>query len=102
MRLIDADNVNPSDVFIGTSDFATDARIAVCELLRNQPTVDAVPVVHGRWIPHAVDARKGTMSIDEDVCSVCGKDFLQIRETGCVWNYCPNCGAKMDRERSRE
>ena len=65
-------------------------------------TVDAVPVVHGRWIPHAVDARKGTMSIDEDVCSVCGKDFLQIRETGCVWNYCPNCGAKMDGERSRE
>lgn len=71
-------------------------------MIQSAPTVDAVPVVHGRWIPHVVDARKGTMSIDEDVCSVCGKDFLQIRETGCVWNYCPNCGAKMDGERKSE
>lgn len=45
MRLIDADKVNPSEVFCGMSDFAQDCRNAVIELLSAQPTVDAVPVV---------------------------------------------------------
>ena len=52
------------------------------------PKVDAVEVVHGRWIL----ADDG----DGDVCSVCGTDFCNIiYETG-NWNYCPNCGAKME------
>ena len=91
MRLIDAEPYEGCRIVANRED----SGVSIDEI----KTVDAVPVVHGRWIPHAVDARKGTMSIDEDVCSVCGKDFLQIRETGCVWNYCPNCGAKMDGER---
>lgn len=44
-RLIDADKVNPCDVFGGLSDFAQDCRNAVIELLSIQPTIDAVPVV---------------------------------------------------------
>lgn len=47
------------------------------------PTVDAVEVVHGRF----VDAE----------CSVC-RWFGNIVETR-HYNYCPNCGAKMDGER---
>lgn len=50
--------------------------------------VDAVEVVHGRWIL----ADDG----DGDVCSACGTDFCNlIYETG-NWNYCPNCGVPMD------
>ena len=41
MRLIDADKVNPEDVFIGASDFVKDCRAAVIELMNKQPTVDA-------------------------------------------------------------
>lgn len=37
-RLIDADKVNPSDVFVGISDFAADCRNAVVKLLAAQPT----------------------------------------------------------------
>jgi hypothetical protein len=51
---------------------------------------NTVEVVHGRWTL----ADDG----DGDVCSVCGTDFCNIiYETG-NWNYCPNCGAKMDLE----
>ena len=69
------------------------------------PTVDAVPVKHGRWVmdeePHDGDVR----------CSVCLIAIDQMHErnhgllnvlTGGKWNtfyhYCPNCGAKMDLE----
>lgn len=58
------------------------------EQIDKMPTVDAVEVVHGRWIL----ADDG----DGNVCSVCEMDFCNIiYETG-NWNYCPNCGAKVD------
>ncbi len=54
------------------------------------PTVDAVEVVHGRWIfKHnpITDPKKYFIRI---VCSKCNL------HTGQTSNYCPNCGAKMD------
>ena len=47
----------------------------------------------GKWIPHKLP--NGEKSIDKDVCSRCRRRFYQIAETGCTWNYCPNCGADM-------
>lgn len=55
------------------------------------PTVDAVPVVHGRWEQCFEDWRK---QIEGDKCSACGFEHY-----GCGikhYHYCPNCGAKMD------
>lgn len=54
------------------------------------PAADVAPVWHGRWVsvPHKL-AR---------VCSVCNRDepykFADIDAD--VYDYCPNCGAKMD------
>lgn len=47
------------------------------------PTVDAAPVVHGRWIKDG----------DVVVCSNCGEEHAweEYRAT-----YCEDCGAKMD------
>lgn len=59
-------------------------------ILREAPTIDVAPVRHGRWIsiPHKL-AR---------ICSVCNRDepykFANINAD--VYDYCPNCGAKMD------
>ena len=59
-------------------------------ILREAPTIDVAPVRHGRWIsvPHKL-AR---------ICSVCNRDepykFADINAD--VYDYCPNCGAKMD------
>lgn len=46
------------------------------------PTIDVEPVVHGHWIEGTCGAYK--------ICSVCD----QISDFD--FDYCPNCGAKMD------
>ena len=48
------------------------------------PTVDAVEVVHGRWIQSEPGYR---------LCSHCMADVAIYSGHR---NYCPNCGAKMD------
>ena len=59
------------------------------QVLNEQPTVDAVEVVHGYNIDH------DTPSLFE--CSIC---HWSCWDTYCgdtdEYNYCPNCGAKMD------
>lgn len=50
--------------------------------------VDISPVRHGRWI----EKEKYTFGIMYD-CSLCENRIL---DNGYPWNYCPNCGAKMD------
>lgn len=64
----------------------------VCELLKNATTVDAVPVVHGRWI------QPDFILTEFWKCTACGVEWYMEDDGG--WNYCPNCGAKMDGERS--
>lgn len=61
------------------------------------PTVDAVEVVHGRWIVDAVEVDHPFLefeSVWRDVhqCSIC-KEYFDVSDAR---NYCPNCGAKMD------
>lgn len=90
MRLVDADNL---DIFFCDT-------VEECgEMIANEPTVDAVPVVHGRWIepiwnPHEEFESDFTCSVCDwggTVC-VCGKEQIGRKKV----NYCPNCGAKMD------
>ena len=62
-------------------------------LIHFAPTIDAVEVVHGRWVEHKDPIP--WCEDDADVfyrCSACG--LCVPGET----NYCPNCGAKMDGE----
>lgn len=49
---------------------------------------DVAPVRRGRWIEH----EKYTFGVMYD-CSICNNRILY---NGHSWNYCPNCGAKMD------
>ena len=52
-------------------------------VVREFPKVDAVEVVHGRWISHEYDMAYS--------CSNCG----YITDWHLSY-YCPHCGAKMD------
>ena len=56
--------------------------------LNRIPAADVAPVVHGRWI----EQEKYTFGVMYD-CSICDNRIL---DNGHSWNYCPNCGAKMD------
>ena len=61
-------------------------RRSVFEEIDNAYTVDAVEVAHGKWIEDSCDF----LAYYECNCSRCGGN-------GEKWyNYCPNCGAKMD------
>lgn len=53
--------------------------------IENTPAIDAVEVVHGRWV------YKKTHQGMKYVCSECG-EIPECFEP----NYCPNCGATMD------
>ena len=57
--------------------------------IRHEPTADVVEVKHGEWIPHPLE--KGEMSIDRDVCSICGVQFADA----WMFDYCPICGSYM-------
>ena len=52
------------------------------------PVADVAKVRHGRW----VEKEKYTFGIMYD-CSLCENRIL---DSGHPWNYCPNCGAKME------
>ena len=63
------------------------AAIEIASIIRSDaPTVDAVPVRHGRWIHH-----KWGYS-DHYECTACGKPIVLTAK----WDFCPNCGAQMD------
>ena len=64
---------------------------AIIDRINEQPTVDAVEVVHGRWVNKTKEVHG---MVDERFdCSNCG----QVYWFACPdFNYCPNCGAKMD------
>ncbi len=63
--------------------------VDIADIIDGQPTVDAVPVVHGY--------NKQFKFPSQFTCSVCGWESW---DTYCgdtdTYNYCPHCGAKMD------
>ncbi len=86
MRLIDADALPK---YTGYALSADEVAMAV----ENAPTIDAVPVRHGRW-----EAFEDMMLDTCYRCSECGREFYLEGGTPQEneYNYCPNCGAKMD------
>ncbi len=60
--------------------------------LAKVPAADVAEVVHGRWIDGAEDFTCGNHNAE---CSICR---CYVSWDGCDedFNYCPNCGAKMD------
>lgn len=58
------------------------------EFKRMAVQMDYVPVVHGRWVKQD----KYAFGTFYD-CSICDNRIL---DTGHSWNYCPNCGCRMD------
>lgn len=70
------------------------------ELMATAPAADVTPVVHGRWI--CINKRYG-----EYECSVCHgvdancSDYYGIHAV-TEQEFCPNCGAKMDKEETNE
>jgi hypothetical protein len=92
-RLIDADRLIESVHSFGIrgAGWSDDERESdVCSMIDDEPTVDAILLVHGKWIDKC--ARDWH-------CSVCGKSSPIHFDGYCIsdkLNYCCRCGAKMD------
>lgn len=63
------------------------AHMKVQQLLYDTPAADVAPVVHGRWEWDTGDIYR---------CTACNRK-VHVVEVMCrpVWDYCPNCGARM-------
>jgi len=61
------------------------------EAIKALPTIEAEPVRHGWW---AYPFKKNDFVWCE--CSVCGAVFEICGGRPIDYNYCPECGAKMD------
>ena len=64
-----------------------------------QPAADVVEVRHGRWIED--ERTYPGPGLKNNLCSVCGEiagSWKEGLEPGRKWAYCPNCGARMDKE----
>ena len=83
MRLGDLDALK---VYVKHTDLTAKEKVALLFAIAEAPTIDAVLVVHGRWIFGT------TMNREWMKCSEC---LVSQTPTG-VFSYCPNCGARMD------
>ena len=61
------------------------------KLVQNALSVDVAPVTHGRWI----DLKYGNGYESVYKCSLCKQDSCFAYKER-KFEYCPNCGAKMD------
>ena len=109
-RLIDANAFSNEWWLAKFVEYKGRLRLVDTKLLRDIPTVDAVEVVHGRWLYDSGTERHFCSACNEYAISVISnqpvyeydwEENLQFShiESACdeqLTNYCPNCGAKMD------
>ncbi len=89
MRLIDADKFE-AVLICGTEGHEDTFDDGICYMLNRideAPTIEAEPVKHGHWVTRGMF----------DFCSCCDEMY----EYGSQ-NYCPNCGAKMDKAEAKK
>ena len=61
------------------------------QIVDAQPTVEAEPVLHGKWIDRTIKVSAELTNIIH-VCSVC--EEMAVGK----YRYCPHCGARMDKD----
>lgn len=96
-RYIDEEEaIRRIDLYIeGGSIFKSVLR-SIKRLINNVPSSDVVEVVHTSWETELDD-----MGWNKHTCPNCGFMKRTDIHISLEWNYCPNCGAKMERRWSK-
>ena len=98
MRTIDADAVleKAASDLSGKESFGAAFVFSIIKhVIDEQPTIEAQPVRHGRWIPTEYDGyADGYPVYDAFECSECGHEHSGEEDT--LTAFCPDCGAKME------
>lgn len=90
MRLINADALETHEIYEGEW-----VRVVYADDIDNAPTIEAEPVIHAKWI----------FRPDHSECACTNCNFKiygrPYQNTYLIvpYNYCPNCGAKMEVEK---
>jgi hypothetical protein len=86
-RIIDKERYIPNPQPYHDGNFMRGGIRKALRIIEQAPVVDAVPVVHGRWLPGV-----------PITCSLCGKPAAGHGSTTEFWlsPYCPWCGQPMD------
>lgn len=109
MRLIDADalEVKAYEIYVHASPEFKTRMNTLKALIDQAPTIDAVPVVHARWVLEESPYAEHEEAVDGEshpryVCSNCkGEAGFTCDPDGFAGeqelnDWCSNCGAKMD------
>ena len=67
-------------------------RTAFKHMVFDEPAADVVEVVHGKWETEIDDE----LGILKHTCQICRFVKRTDIHVALDWNYCPNCGTKMD------
>lgn len=99
--LIDRDalGVGPANPEVFQNTAYADGWNALLRIINQAPAVDAAPVVHGRWIKinkYDMESRLYCSSCKQEYAYIDGICYLVSGSE--LPFYCPNCGAKMERE----
>ena len=93
MKLIDGDELIELLLSTAITDKQREYSECVQYAVQKMPTVDAVPVRHGRWI--RIYSRPGVFKYLGWTCDQCGQ--RTGNEYAPQWyKFCHNCGALMD------
>ena len=87
MRLIDADVITYKEIVHYLGRAYASCTPDVRDLLNDQPTIEAVPVVEAEWEVNGVNPHN--MTVGNYRCTAC--DGISLKNS----NFCPNCGARM-------
>ena len=98
MRLIDAEHLKRWilarwEKTDPTSEYPLRA-IDIIDQIDREDTIEAKPVRHGKWTRDY----ESSWGDSRFMCSVCHckESVPTCNGEPSIWDYCPNCGAKMD------
>ena len=102
-RLIYADALKELKFPNGESEYATGWNDAISAIMTFQPTIEAEPVRHWKWkqteVVHECFDIQGfkTWGVMY-MCESCGFKTIAIEGHFAQYKYCPQCGARMDKD----
>lgn len=93
MRLINADALKSEF----TGNFQEEYGISqIKAMIDIQPTIKSEPIKHGKLEEVSIIRKIVKCNIPISKCSLCGFSFCDVLNSNELYQYCPNCGAKMD------
>ena len=97
MKLIDGDELIELLLSTAITDKQREYSECVQYAVQKMPTVDAVPVRHGRWEHHPEIGWGSTW-----LCSECGEKTVESIMGEPRYKFCPMCGADMRKDGEHE